>query len=120
MANVSSEADRLLEAGRKKILHTCFLCGGPLLAILVLAGLQGAGAVHLEEYMAVPPQKVDQQVVWSALGTLALFPFLGGALGVFQGCVAIRRAKHLRQQSAPSARRNKHEDADGADSASAT
>jgi hypothetical protein len=101
MANVPSEADRLLEAGRKKILRTCLLWGGPLLAILVLAGLQYAGAVRLEEYLAAPPHKVDQRVVWWALAVLALLQFLFGAIGVLQGWACMRRAKQLRQQSAP-------------------
>jgi hypothetical protein len=101
MANVPGEADRLREAGRKKILHSCLLWGGPLLVILVVAGLQGAGAIRLEEYLAVPPDKVDPRVVWSALAGLALFQFLCGAVGVLQGWSAMRRAKRLRQESAP-------------------
>src|SRR5262245_5269017 len=101
MANVPSEADRLREAGRKKIMRVCLLWGGQLLAILVLAGLQGAGAVRLEEYFAVPPDKADPRVVWLALGGLALLPFLCVAIGVLQGWACMRRAKQLRQQSAP-------------------
>ena len=101
MANVPNEADRLLEAGRKKILRTCLLWGGPLLAILVLAGLQCAGAVRLEEYLAADPHKVDQRVVWTALAVLALLQFLFVAVGVLQGWGSLRRAKQFRQQSAP-------------------
>jgi hypothetical protein len=96
MANVPSEADRLLEAGRKKTRRACLLWGGPLLAILVLAGLQCAGAVRLEEYFAA-----DQRVIWLALALLALLQFLFGAIGVLQGWVWMRRARQLRQQSAP-------------------
>src|SRR6266700_633028 len=91
MANVPSEADRLLEAGRKKILRTCLLWGGPLLAILVLAGLQYAGAVRLEEHFAADPDKVDPRVIWRALAVFALL----------QGWGCMRRAKQLRQPSAP-------------------
>ena len=87
MANVPSEADRLHEAGRKKILRTCLLWGGPLLAILVLAGLQCAGAVRLEEYFAADPGKVDPRVIWRALAVLALFQLLFVAIGVRQGWV---------------------------------
>ena len=101
MANVPSEADRLLEAGRKKILRSCLLWGGPLLAILVVAGLQYAGAVRLEEYLADDPAKLDQRVVWTALAVLALLQFLFVAIGVLQGWLCVRRAKQLRQQSAP-------------------
>ena len=100
MANVPSEADRLLEAGRKKTLRACLLWGGPLLAILVLAGLQCAGAVRLEEYFAADPDKVDRRVIWLALAGLALFQFLCVAIGVLQGWAGMRRAKQLRQQSA--------------------
>jgi hypothetical protein len=85
MANVANEADRLLEAGRKKILRTCLLFGGPLLAIMVLAGFQYAGAVRLEEYFAADPDKVDQGVVWRALAVLALLQFLCWGIGVLQG-----------------------------------
>ncbi|CEF49296.1 unnamed protein product [uncultured bacterium] len=101
MTNVPSEADRLREAGRKKILRTCLLWGGPLLALLVLAGLQCAGAIRLEEYFAVDPDKVDQRVIWQALAGLALLHFLILAIGVLQGWAGMRRAKQLRQQSAP-------------------
>jgi hypothetical protein len=101
MANVPSEADRLLEAGRKKILRTCLLWGIPLLAILVVAGLQRAGAVRLEDYFWADPDKVEQRVLWQALAALALFQFLFVAIGVVQGWGAMRRAKQLRQQSAP-------------------
>jgi hypothetical protein len=101
MTNVPSEADRLLEAGRRKILRTCLLFGGPLLAILVVAGLQWAGAVRLEEYFTAPPDKADPRVAWQALAVLALLQFLFVAIGVLQGWAAIRRAKQLRQQSAP-------------------
>ena len=76
MANVPSEADRLRKAGRYKILRTCLLFGGPLLGILVAAGLQGAGAIHLEEYLAVPPNKVEQRVVWKQFSDA-----IGGLLG---------------------------------------
>ncbi|MFL5341340.1 MAG: hypothetical protein ACJ8F7_14435 [Gemmataceae bacterium] len=101
MANVPSEADRLREAGRQKILRTCLFWGGPLLAILVLAGLQGAGTVHLEEYFAVPPDKVAPRVVWQILAVLASLQFLCWALGVLQGWGAIRRARRLRRQPDP-------------------
>src|SRR5439155_815947 len=101
MANVPSESDRLLEAGRKKILRTCLLWGGPLLAIFTLAGLQCAGAVRLEEYFAVDPGKVDPRIIWLALAMLASLQFLLGALGVFQGWGCMHRARQLRQQSAP-------------------
>ncbi|HVS39551.1 MAG TPA: hypothetical protein VMS17_28600 [Gemmataceae bacterium] len=101
MADVPSDADRLREAGRKKILRTCLLWGVPLLALLAVAGLQYAGAIRLEEYMAEPPDKADPRVVWSALGVLALLQFLCGAIGVFQGWAGIRRAKQLQRQSAP-------------------
>ena len=101
MANVPSEADRLLEAGRKKILRSCFLFGGPPLAILVVAGLQCAGMVHVAEYFAVDPAKADHRAIWLALAGLALFHFLCMGIGVRQGWGAIRRAKQLRQQSAP-------------------
>jgi hypothetical protein len=101
MTNGSSEADRLHEAGRKKILRTCLLFGGPLLVILVLAGLQCAGAVRLEEYFWTDPDKVDLRAMWLALAVLALFQFLLVAIGVLQAWGAVRRAKQLRQQSAP-------------------
>jgi hypothetical protein len=100
MANVPSEADRLFEAGRNKILRTCLLFGGPLLVLLVLAGLQCAGVVRLEEYFAADPAKVDRQTLWLALGGLALFQFLIVAIGLLQGWTAMRRARHLRRQSA--------------------
>jgi hypothetical protein len=100
MANLPGEADRLLEAGRKKILRACLLWGVPLLVILVLAALQAAGTVRLEEYFAAPPNKVDRRVVWQALGVLALLQFLFVAIGVLQGWVCMRRARLLRQ-SAP-------------------
>jgi len=77
MAHVPSEADRLLEAGRKKILRACLLFGGPLLGILVLAGLQCAGAVRLEAYF-----EAEQRVFLPALAVLALFQFLLAAIGV--------------------------------------
>jgi hypothetical protein len=96
MANVPSEADRLLEAGRKTILRTCLIWGGPLLAILVLVGLQCAGAVRLEEYF-----EAEQRVFLPALAGLALFQFLCVAIGVLQGWGCIRRARQLRQDSAP-------------------
>ena len=102
MASVPGEADRLREAGRKKILRACLLWGGPLLAILVLAGLQWAGAVRLEEYLAVDPDKIDPQTIWLTLAVLALFQFLFGAIGILQGWGTMRRAKQLRQSSAPS------------------
>jgi hypothetical protein len=101
MSNVPSEADQLLEAGRRKILRTCLLWGSPLLALLVLAGLQYAGAVRLEEYFAAPPNKVDRRVVWRALTALALLQFFFEAIGVLQGWACVRRAKRLRQQAAP-------------------
>jgi hypothetical protein len=101
MANVPSEADRLYEAGRKKILHTCLLWGGQLVAILVLAGLQWAGTVRLEEYFWADQDKVDLQKLWLVLAVFALFQFFVVALGVLQGWGAMRRAKQLRQQSAP-------------------
>jgi hypothetical protein len=97
MANIPSEADRLLEAGRKKILRTCLLWGGPLLAILVLAGFQYAGAIRLEEYFAAAPNKVAPRVIWQVLAVLALLQFLFVAIGVRQGWVCMRRAKQLRQ-----------------------
>ena len=96
MTNVPSEVDRLLDAGRKKILRSCLLWGGPCLAIVVVGALQVAGVVHVEEYFAVPPNKADPRMVWMALGGLALFQFLIAALGVLQGWAAIRRAKRLR------------------------
>jgi hypothetical protein len=101
MANVPGEADRLLQAGRKKILHTCLLFGVPLLAILVLAGLQYAGAVRLEEYFTAAPDKADPRVAWRALAVLALVQFLFVAIGVLQGWAGMRRARQLRQQSVP-------------------
>jgi hypothetical protein len=101
MANVPSEADRLFAAGRTKILRTCLLWGVPLLAILVLAGLQYAGAVRLEEYFWADPAKADPRVLWQVLGVFALLLFLVGAIGVLQGWVCMRRARQLRQQSAP-------------------
>src|SRR5262249_2896085 len=101
MADVPSEADRLFEAGQRKILHTCLLWGVPLLAILVLAGLQGAGTVRLEEYFVADPDKADPRVAWQALAVLALLQFLFVAIGVLQGWGAMRRARQLRQQSAP-------------------
>jgi hypothetical protein len=100
MATVPNEADRLLQAGRKQILRACLLFGGPLLAILVVAGLQYAGTVRLEGYFAVDPDKIDPQVIWLALAVLALLLFLFGASGVLQGWVWMRRARQLRQQSA--------------------
>ena len=99
MPNVPSEADRLLEAGRKKALRACLLWGGPLLAILVLAGLQLAGAVRLEEYFWADPRRVDLRVLWLALAGLALLQFLCGAIGVLQGWVWVRRAGRPRQLS---------------------
>lgn len=99
MANVVSEADRLLEAGGKKILRTCLLWGGPLLVILVFAGLQYAGAVRLEEYFWADPARADRQVLWLALAVLALLQSLFVAIGVLQGWGAIRRAGQFRQQS---------------------
>jgi hypothetical protein len=101
MANVPGEADRLLEAGRKKILRTCLLWGVPLLAILVVAGLQRAGVVRLEEYFWVDPDRADPQALWLTLAVLALLQFLIMALGVLQGWACMRRARRLRQQSAP-------------------
>ena len=101
MANVPSEADRLLQAGRRKILRACLLWGVPLLAILVAAGLQYVGAVHLEEYFWADPNKVDLPKLWLALAGLALWQFLFVAIGVLQGWAGMRRAKQLRQQSAP-------------------
>src|SRR5438105_1995099 len=101
MANVPSEADRLLEAGRKKTLRSCLIWGGPFLALLVIAGLQYAGTVRLEEHVAADPDKVDQRVIWLGLAVLALLHFLFGAIGVLQGWGCMRRAKQLRQQSAP-------------------
>ena len=100
MANVPSEADRLHEAGRNKILRVCLLWGGPLLAILVAAGLQYAGAVHLEDYFWANPDRVDLPKLWLALAGLASFQFLCVAIGVLQGWAGMRRAKQLRQQSA--------------------
>src|SRR5262245_48532108 len=97
MANVASEADRLLESGRKKALRACLLWGGPLLAILVLAGLQWAGAVRLEGWFAADPDKIDRRVIWLALAGLALFQFLFAAIGVHQGWVWMQRARQLRQ-----------------------
>jgi hypothetical protein len=101
MADVPSEADRLREAGRRKILRTCLLFGTPLLAILVAAGLQYAGAAHLEEYFWADPDKVDLPKLWLVLAGLALWQFLFVAIGVLQGWGCMRRAKQLRQQSAP-------------------
>src|SRR5260221_14364263 len=101
MANVPIAADRLRAAGRSKILRTCLLFGGPLLAILVAAGLQFAGTIHLEEYLAVPPNKVDQRVVWQLLAGLASLQFLLVAIGVLQGWGAIRRPRRLRRHSSP-------------------
>jgi hypothetical protein len=101
MANVPSEADRLLEAGRNKILRTCLLWGGPLLAILVIAGLQYAGAVRLEEYFADDPNKIEPRVIWLLLALLALLQFLFVAIGVLQGWACMRRARQLRQQTVP-------------------
>src|SRR5437764_468941 len=101
MVNVPNEADRLRAAGRSKILRTGLLFGGPLLAILVAAGLQFAGTIHLEEYLAVPPEKLDRRVVWQLLAGLASFQFLLVALGVLQGWGGIRRANQLRRQSGP-------------------
>src|SRR5262245_21999587 len=100
MANVPSEADRLLEAGRKKILRTCLRWGVPLLAIFVIAGLQRAGEVRLEEYFWTDPAKADERMLWQVLAGLALFQFLCVAIGVLQGWAAMRRAKQLREQSA--------------------
>jgi hypothetical protein len=100
MANDESEADRLLAAGRRRILRTCLLFGGPLVAILVLAGLQYAGAIRLEEYFAAAPNKVDPRVIWQVLGVLASLQFLFVAIGVLQGWGCLRRGKLLRQQSA--------------------
>ena len=97
MANAPNEADRLLEARRKKTLRACLLWGGPLLAILVVAGLQGAGAVRLEEYFAAAPDKLDRRVIWLALAVLAWLQFLFGAIGVLQGWACMRRARQLRQ-----------------------
>ena len=101
MANVPNEADRLLEAGRKKILRACLLWGGPLLAILVLAGLQYAGAIRLEEHFAADPDKIDPGKIWLVLGGLGLVQFLCVAIGVLQGWGCLRRARQLRQDSAP-------------------
>ena len=93
MANVSGEADRLLEAGRKKILRTCLIWGGPLLVLLVVIGLQCAGRIHLEEAF-----EAEQRVFLPALAGLALFQFLCMALGVLQGWGAIRRARQLQKK----------------------
>jgi hypothetical protein len=92
MAKVSGEADRLLQAGRKRILRTCLLWGGPLVAILVLIGLQCAGAIRLEEYF-----EAERRVFLPALAGLALFQLLCVAIGVLQGWGCIRRARQLRQ-----------------------
>jgi len=100
MPDVPSEADRLHEAGRRKILRSCLLFGTPLLAILVVAGLQYAGAVHLEEYFWTDPDKVDLPKLWLVLAVMASFQFLIVALGVLQGWAGMRRAEQLRQQSA--------------------
>jgi hypothetical protein len=97
MANVPGAADRLLEAGRKKTLRACLLWGGPLLAILVLAALQGAGAVRLEEYFAADPAKIDRRSIWLALAGLALLQFLFAAIGVRQGWVLMLQARQFRQ-----------------------
>jgi len=101
MANVPSEADRLLEAGHRIIRLACLFGGGPLLAIVVLAGLHGAGAVRLEEYIAADPDNADPRMIWLVLGGLALLPFLFLAMGLLIGWAMIRGAKHLRQQPAP-------------------
>jgi hypothetical protein len=100
MANVPSEADRLFRAGRNKIVRVCLIWGIPLLVILVFAGLQFAGVVHLEEYFVAPPDKADPRVAWQALAALAGVQFLCVALGVLQGWAGIRRARQLRLQSA--------------------
>ena len=60
-----------------------------------------AGAVHLEEYFWTDPNKVDLRLLWLALAMLALPHFLIVAIGVLQGWGCIRRARQLRQQSAP-------------------
>jgi hypothetical protein len=96
MTNVPSEADRFRDAGRKQILRACLLSGGPLLTTLVLAGLQYAGAVRLDEYFVAEPDKVDQRLIFLGLAVLALLLLLFGATGVLGGWVLIRRAKRLR------------------------
>jgi hypothetical protein len=101
MANVPGEVERLLKAGRQKILRVCLIWGIPLLAILVFAGLQYADVVHLEEYFVAPPDKADPRVVWQALAALAAAQFLCVALGVLQGWAGIRQAKRLRRRSTP-------------------
>ena len=68
MADVPNEADRLHEAGRNKIVRTLLLWGIPVLAILVVAGLQYAGAIRLEEYLWEDPEKADPQLMWLLLG----------------------------------------------------
>ena len=100
MADVPSEADRLHEAGRNKILRVCLIWGTPLLALLVVAGLQYAGSIHLEEYFWTDPDQVDLPKLWLWLALFASFQFLIVALGVLQGWAGMRRAGQLRQQSA--------------------
>jgi hypothetical protein len=98
MANIPTEADRLHAAGRNKILRSCLLFGIPLLAILVATGLQYAGVIHLEEYFAEDPNKIDPRLIWQALAMLGLPQFLFMAIGVLQGWGALRRARQLRKQ----------------------
>lgn len=96
MTSVPTEADRLFEAGRKKLLRTCLLWGCPLLALVVFTALHCARVLPLEEYF-----EADPRAVCRALAALALFQFLIVAIGVFQGWSAMRRARKLRKQSAP-------------------
>lgn len=96
MANAPTDADRLLEAGSKKILRSCLLWGIPFLAVAVVAGLQYAGVVRLEEYFAADPANLDPRVIWRILAVFALLQFLFGAIGVVQGWACMRRARQLR------------------------
>lgn len=96
MANIPGEAARLVAAGRRRILRSCLLWGVPLLAILVLIGLQLAGAVRLEKHFEAEPR-----VFMPALAGLALFQFLCLAIGVLQGWGCIRRAGRLRRYNRP-------------------
>jgi hypothetical protein len=96
ISNDSSEKDRLIDRGRRRIFLHGLIFGVPFLVLLTVAGLQYSGALRLGGYFTFErPETVDPMVIYLALAVTAwLLVFVGGS-GVLQGFVSIYRERKL-------------------------
>jgi high-affinity Fe2+/Pb2+ permease len=94
----SSKGQQLIDQGQKRIFLHVFLFGIPLLILLLVAGLQYVGILHLQEYFAAHrPESVDEGAIYRALALAAALLALLGGSGIVRGIVTIRRENNRSQ-----------------------